>query len=268
MATLEEVLTFGRGVERKFNCHVHDDTNASASVNVDKGWWYCYGCGAKGEVGNEDELPDFTFFHRQIERTLKKAPEIYPESWLDLFDAGPVNKYWLGRFSEQACREFRLGYDATVDKPCYPLRYPNGDVAGVVHRSINGEEPKYRYPYGVDIGKMLFNYKNYLVDELWLVEGAMDVIALHEAGITAFGIFGSRLKHAQVELITRCEPKNIVLCFDKDSAGAKARVDAANMLWSKGFNLSTAKWDSEKGKDPGELALEERCSILVEPLIR
>ena len=92
MASLEEVLTFGRGVERKFNCHVHDDTNASASVNVDKGWWYCYGCGAKGEVGNEDELPDFTFFHRQIERTLKKAPEIYPETWLDLFDAGPVNK--------------------------------------------------------------------------------------------------------------------------------------------------------------------------------
>ena len=51
MSTLEEAIALGQGIERPFQCEVHDDTNASASVNVLKGVWYCHACGASGAVG-------------------------------------------------------------------------------------------------------------------------------------------------------------------------------------------------------------------------
>ena len=268
MATLEEAISTGRGIERPFNCHVHDDNNASASVNIEKGVWCCYACGARGKVGEAQEFPDFSMFHRSIEKTLQPRPEPYAESWLDVFDSGQVHPYWLSRFSEDTCRKFRLGYDFSVSKPCYPLRYPNGSVAGVVHRSIDGSHPKYRYPYGVDIGKLLFNYRPFIFDELWLVEGAMDAIALDEAGYDAFAIYGSRLKESQIDLIIKCEPKKIVLCFDKDRAGSAAKLEASQILAAKGFNVYQALWDSELGKDPAELSVKQRRDIMVAALVR
>lgn len=268
MTTLEEAIAYGRGAERSFNCHAHDDKNASASVNVDKGLWYCYTCGARGRVGEATELADYSNFHRKISRVIQEPPSPYPESWLDLFDAGPVHPYWLSRFEEETCRYFRLGYDASVGKPCYPIRYPDGQIAGLVHRSIDGEQPKYKYPWGIDIGKMLYNYRPHKVEHLWLVEGATDAMALHESGYKAFGIFGSKLKQAQIDLIVKCDPDKVVLAFDMDLAGRTAIREASVTLSARGLKIGVASWDRNLGKDPGELEVIDRHKILVKDILR
>ena len=48
--TLEDAIAVGQGVERPCRCPVHDDSQASASVNVIKGVWYCHACFASGTV--------------------------------------------------------------------------------------------------------------------------------------------------------------------------------------------------------------------------
>jgi DNA primase len=269
LTTLSEAIASGHGVERPFNCHVHPDHNASASVNVDKGLWICYACGAKGRVDDHVENPDYATLPKRIERTLAEPPQPYPESWLDLFDYGPVHPYWLGRFNEETCRHFRLGYDPSVGKPCYPLRYEDGSVAGLVYRSIDGSEPKYKYPWGIDVTKLLFNYEPTLADEVWLVEGAADAMALWECGIQdVHAIYGSELKVAQVELLLPREPERVVLAFDQDNAGMKAAMLAERLLDHWGFRSAPCRWDSKLGKDPGELPLEDRRNILVTGVAR
>jgi DNA primase len=271
MTTLAEAIANGHGAERSFNCHVHQDANASASVNVDKGLWYCYTCGARGKVGDVlDENIDWTSYHSKVERLLRPPPEPYPESWLDLFDSGPVHPYWLNRFSETTCRHFRLGYDPSEQKPCYPLRYPNGEVAGLVHRSVDGSRPKYKYPWGVDVKKLLFNYEPYAFRDIYLVEGATDAMALWEVGreIAVFAVMGSSLGTVQLDLISKCDPVNVVLAFDQDEAGNKAAAEASGMLRRRGIRTVRAAWDRDLGKDPGELTLEDRRNMLVTALVR
>lgn len=271
MTTLAEAVANGHGSERSFNCHKHDDANASASVNVDKGVWICYGCGAKGKVGEViDEFADYTGYHEKIKRILRPAPEPYPESWLDLFDSGPVHPYWLGRFSEQTCRHFRLGYDPERERPCYPLRYPTGDIAGLVYRSIDGSKPKYQYPWGVDVKKLLFGYDHYVHRTIWLVEGATDRMAMWEADpeVATFATLGSSLGTVQLDLIAKCDPRTVVLAFDQDAAGHKAAEEAAAMLRPWGITTVRPRWDRDLGKDPGELTIEQRRNILVTALVR
>jgi len=63
--------------------------------------------------------------------------------------------------------------------------------------------------------------------EAIVVEGYMDVIALHQAGIrTAVAPLGTALTEQQIELLWRMAPEPI-LCFDGDAAGQRAAQRAA-----------------------------------------
>lgn len=267
LTTLAEAIASGWGTERSFNCHVHDDSNASASVNVEKGVWFCYACGAKGKVNDVIENPDMTYLPKRIERMLEVPPEPYPESWLDLFDA-EIHEYWLERFLPTTCRHFRLGYDPSVGKPCYPLRYEDGAVAGLVYRSIDGSEPKYKYPWGIDVTQLLFNHEPYVVNDLWVTEGAADAMAVWESGVlgehdAVVAMYGSDLKMAQVDLIRRREPERVVFCTDMDNAGMQAYVRGSVLLKQAGIKSVRCTWNRALGKDPGEIPLWKRRNILV-----
>ena len=64
-------------------------------------------------------------------------------------------------------------------------------------------------------------------DALVVVEGYMDVIALHQAGFTgAVAPLGTALTEEQLEELWRLSPEP-VLCFDGDAAGARAAARAA-----------------------------------------
>lgn len=260
-SSLSEALTRGKGTERKFRCHVHGDTTASASVNVVKGLWVCYACGAHGKVDetvvsyNERELLD------DIAVLLSEPRGTYAESWLDQFDSGPVHPYWRSRFSEEACRHFRLGYDHGKGQPCYPLRDPSGAVLGLVYRNLDGTGPKYRYPAKVAIRQLLFNYDAEKRDTIILVEGAMDAIACWEVGYTAFAIYGSSLSREQIRLIQRVDPELVVLAFDADRAGEIAAVTAGNDLAECGLHTVRPGWD-DGYKDVAEMPEKYRKEIL------
>jgi hypothetical protein len=264
--TLSEALVYGHGVERAFLCPVHGDSRPSASVNTIKKVWYCYSCGAHGNLGGEALLaePDYEVMKNWITERLEEG-HVYPESWLSRWDAGPVHPYWTERVGEGAARCFRLGFDAERRAVTYPLRDPSGGVLGVVRRPLQGDRgPKYLYPTGVDVGRLLFNYSPDHTTQVVLVEGALDAIALWNVGVHAMAIYGSRLSEHQVKLIERIDPLEVWTCFDRDDAGWEA-----HKLTERSFRhrlVGRLTWPKAWGKDIDELSVDRR-RVVVQGLV-
>jgi len=263
--TLAEALLYGRGVERPFLCPEHGDSRPSASVNVVKKVWFCYTCHAHGDLTGEARLaePDYTVMRLWLDKKIAEG-QIYPEAWLDRFDAGEVHPYWVQRVGTAAAREFRLGSDPDEEAVTYPLRDPRGQVLGVVRRALGGAGPKYRYPTGVDVGRLLFQYTPAYRDAVVLVEGALDAIALWNVGVEAFAIYGSRLSEYQVHLIDKIDPTYVYTCYDLDKAGWTAHCETERAF--KHRMVTRISWPKGWGGDIAELS-EDRRRHVVDDLV-
>ena len=223
----------------------------------------CYTCGAHGHLGGEALLaePDYESTKRWLESELAE-PTVYPESWLNRYDAGPIHWYWTERVGDDAARAFRLGYDAEADAVTYPLRDPCGRVLGVVRRPLGGDGPKYKYPWGVDMGRLLFNYTPDQREVVVLCEGALDAIALWNSGVHAFAIYGSQLSVDQVNLIDRIDPTTIYTCYDADDAGRKVHLQTCQLFRHR--LVSRLTWPRAWGKDIDEIGPTRRQRVLSE----
>jgi hypothetical protein len=259
--TLAEALRWGRGVERPFLCPEHGDSRPSASVNIIKRKWYCYTCHAHGDLNGEAMLaePDYLSMKLWLDNKLAEGT-VYPESWLNRWDAGPVHPYWLGRVGEAAARVHRLGNDAEAEAVTYPLRDPTGQVLGVVRRSLLGGGPKYKYPAGIDVGRLLFNYTPEHREAVVLTEGALDAIALWNVGIDAFAIYGSRLSVAQVRLIDRIDPEYVYTCYDQDEAGWRAHRETEKAFAHR--LVCRLSWPRAWGGDIDEIGETRRRKVV------
>jgi Toprim-like len=259
--TLAEALRYGRGVERPFLCPEHGDSRPSASVNIIKKVWWCYTCHAHGRLTGEALLaePDYQQMKLWLEAKMAEGT-IYPEAWLSRYDAGPVHPYWTDRVGEVAARRFRLGFDAEGGAVTYPLRDPAGQVLGVVRRSLGGDGPKYKYPAGVDVGRLLFNYTADHREAVVLTEGALDAIALWNVGVDAFAIYGSRLSVAQVRLIDRIDPEFVYTAYDLDDAGWLAYRETERAF--KHRLVTRLTWPRAWGGDIDEIGETRRRKVV------
>lgn len=260
--TLEEALASGRGNERPFNCISpdHDDQNASASVNVTKGVWYCYSCMASGTVG--DHVPTVEEAVAVLAGT--KDARVYPESWLDLYDTDHVSPYWAARVGVEVAHSNRCGTDP-FGLPTYPIRDPQGRLMGVVTRHEDDPKQKYHYPFRVSTSRTLYgSLKPCRV--LVLVEGAGDVMALQQAGVPrgwgAAGVYGAGIHHPQLELIHAMNPRLIVAGFDNDEAGQKAGDRARTQLTEMGYFVASDPWSSIGVKDAGAAPVSKRIPAI------
>lgn len=250
-ATLSEALASGRGTERPFRCHVHDDSNASASVNVLKGVWTCYACGAHGAVDGVDLIPEA----KELLEILKGdyPVRVLPEAWLDLFDAHESSPYWAGRFGDGIATRYRCGTHPVSGLPTYPIRNAAGQPLGVVVRS--DEHPKYKYPYGVSTSRTFFGELR-PAPVVVLVEGAADVMAIATGGIpsdwSVLGCYGAGLHKPQRDLLASLNPYIVVAAFDDDDAGRSAMNRAEASIADIAPCVSYL-WGSIGANDPGDL---------------
>lgn len=254
--TLAEALRSGRGNERPFRCHVHEDTNASASVNVLKGLWYCYACHARGKVDSKT-VPSIAEIEAMLEP--ERGVRVYPESWLALFR--PIDyaqSYWGQRFPEWLCWYADLGMDPFTGNATYPVRTPNGFLAGVCQRQEEGE-PKYKYPPRWAASRTLHGMEHSPAGEcITLVEGAADAMALWEVGIPALATYGAGLHFPQVEMVHRYNPRVVLTGFDMDPAGFRATELTLDLLGGD-FDMESIHWPR---KDPGDCTPEERVEAV------
>jgi DNA primase len=141
----------------------------------------------------------------------------------------------------------------------FPIADRQGRVVAFGGRIISGEGPKYINSRETEIyhkGQTLFAIDLALPEirrtkTAYLAEGYMDVIALHQAGITnALAPLGTAFTDDQAKLLSRWADR-INLVFDSDEAGQNAAVKAILTCRKNGLACSVAVPGGE-GSQKGE----------------
>jgi DNA primase len=167
-------------------------------------------------------------------------------------------------------RERGEPYDRFRGRLMFPISGLDGEVIGFGGRVMPGagdklakyinspESPVYkksRVLYGIDLARESIRRSRTAI----LVEGYFDVIGLHQAGIpNAVAVCGTALTPEHVELLKRCDCREIVLLFDGDAAGLAGPARAAEALLPSGLSGKVAVLPAQAGKvDPDEFAREK-----------
>lgn len=107
---------------------------------------------------------------------------------------------------------------------------------------------KSRVIYGLNKAKNEIKAKDLIV----LVEGQMDVIACHQAGMTnVVAVSGTALTEEQIRLFKRYS-NNLAVAFDADEAGQKAAERSLDMALIQGLNVRVIRLPANAGKDADE----------------
>jgi DNA primase len=127
-------------------------------------------------------------------------------------------------------------YELFFNRVMFPIRDRRGSVISFGGRVLGDTQPKYlngpetpvfakrRSLYGLDRARELRGKA-----EIVVVEGYMDVIALHQAGFPgAVAPLGTALTEDQLGELWRLSPAPL-LCFDGDAAGRRAATRAAEL---------------------------------------
>ncbi len=147
------------------------------------------------------------------------------------------------------------------DRVIFPIRDRRGRLISFGGRTLGDAKPK--YINGPETPVFSKKHSLYALDlaregvrtgPLVVVEGYMDVIALHQAGFGgAVAPLGTALTAEQLGLLWRMSPVP-TLCFDGDAAGARAAARAAELclpLVTPEQSLRFARLPT--GKDPDDL---------------
>ena len=146
--------------------------------------------------------------------------------------------------------------DRFSDRVMFPIIDLRGNVIGFGGRIMSDIKPKYLNTAetpAFNKSRNLFALrfaKQKAQGQLILVEGYMDVIALHQAGFeNTVATLGTALTQDQAAIIKRyCD--EVVICYDADEAGQKATQRAISILRPTGLNIKIVKVPD--GKDPDE----------------
>ena len=279
-------------------CPFHNEKTPSFTVSSDKQFYYCFGCGAKGnalgfvmEFDNIDfpeavdnlagtlgmEVPKEEISPHQQQKQQERislydlsgsASEFYQQQ-LRFHDnrQAPIEYLKKRGLSGKAAKFFQIGYaplgwdnlkstlgtdeeklqglvdaglviekdsgktyDRFRNRVIYPIRDLRGRTIGFGARTLGDDKPKYLNSpetpifnkghelYGLyECRQIRQTLKRFLV-----VEGYMDVVALHEFGIHyAVATLGTATSDTHLNKLFKIAPE-IVFCFDGDEAGRRA----------------------------------------------
>ncbi len=121
-------------------------------------------------------------------------------------------------------------YDRFRDRVMFPIRDSRGRVIAFGGRVLGDDKPKYLNSPETPVfhkGQELYGLyearqANRDLDEILVVEGYMDVIALAQSGLrNAVATLGTATSEEHLKRLFRLVP-SVVFCFDGDNAGRKA----------------------------------------------
>ncbi len=305
-------------------CPFHNEKTPSFTVYPESRSFYCFGCGAGGDVISFVRRMDNLDYVEAVKAVAQMAGVSMPEDGYDdtlskqrmrLLEANreaarffnaclmdPKNKdaldYFLKRnLSINTIRRFGLGYapndwrelinhlkskgftehelvlanlarrsdkngranyyDNFRNRVMFPIIDLRGNVIAFGGRVMDDSKPKYintsdTLVYKKSNGVFGMNLaKNNNDNKFILVEGYMDVIALHQAGFTnAIACLGTAFTSEQANLLSRYA-EEIIICYDNDEAGRTATARALGVLGKTGLKLRVVRMSG--GKDADEI---------------
>lgn len=181
----------------------------------------------------------------ELYQELKKQGFEEPE----ILESGLVNKNDKGQY-----------IDRYRNRLMFPICDSRGKVIAFGGRVLDDTKPKYiNSPENIvySKGRNLFGLnvaKKGDTKQLLIVEGYMDVISLHQRGITnVVAPLGTALTQQQGWLL-RKNTEKIILSFDSDEAGLMAKMRALDILQNMGCDLRIIQM--EGAKDPDEYIIK------------
>ena len=334
---VEEVISSYMKLEKagknfKGRCPFHNEKTPSFFVAPDRGSFYCFGCGAKGDIFTFVEQFEGLDFMGSLKLLAERAgipiafenkeKKTERERLYSVMEAAAI--FYQGRFDGEAkeyiskrgvkdetVKEFRIGfapqgwrnlrdalakkgfadadmeraglvkrkdagdyYDRFRDRVMFPICDSSGRVIAFSGRLLHEKEGEGKYIntpdsllydksavlYGIDKAKGEIRKRDYTI----LVEGQMDLIMSHQAGIkNTVAASGTALADDTISrehvtnnlgIIRRLSP-NLLIAFDADKAGKNAALRAARIALNLGMDVKIA--DIEGGKDPADIVLAD-----------
>ncbi|MBR2994679.1 DNA primase [Candidatus Saccharibacteria bacterium] len=154
----------------------------------------------------------------------------------------------------------RFKTDLFRDRMMVPFIDTSGNVIGFTARILKQGEPKYlntpetllfnksRFVFGLYQAKETIRREGYVV----IVEGNMDVISSHQAGVkSAVATSGTAMTEQHLKILSNLT-SDIRLAYDGDAAGIKATERAIMLAGDLGIDLTVIS-DYHGAKDPDEL---------------
>ncbi len=308
----------GRG-QLKGLCPFHNEKTPSFHVHQDRGFFYCFGCQAKGDIFDFVMRSQSVEFFDALQLLGTRAGiEVTPQApqaskRRDLFELntmalaffrsqlpGPGFDYLKRReLSQESIDTFELGYapdtwdallkhalahglreddlldagllaenssgrryDRFRNRVVFPIKDYLGRVVGFSGRVLDDSLPKYlntpetelfkkaELLYGLDLAKGPIR----ATGECLVVEGYMDVIALHQTGFSnAVAALGANVTAEQASLLSRFDVHRLFLAFDADEAGQRAVLSALEQSVGRQFLVRAVTIPT--GKDPADAVL-------------
>ena len=225
----------------RYELHKNADKNKSASFNLIKGLWICYGCDKRGSIVHiinkfdnknlsslkeiEPVVDDDTSLIDRILNIIEiinhDTPTIVNELIEEVLDTLDYNHDYLKsrNKSESTYRHFQVGYDMPTDSIALPIYNLSGNnIMGIQCRNLN-TLPKYNFILKCDKSKTFFGTQH--IDD-WafpiIVEGAFSVLNFFENGYrNVIATLGSP-SDTQIDHINKLSVMP-TLIFDNDLAG-------------------------------------------------
>src|SRR5271170_684171 len=292
-------------------CPFHDEKTPSFSVNAERGFFHCFGCGVGGSAFNFIMRVEGLTFPEAVRSLAKKygvtilehdvagpaagereamlkasevAAEFFAHVLWNTTDGAMARDYLKARgISVETARGFMLGfapsrpsslakalekrglrdagvkvglvkrdgsdaYDMFRGRVMFPIRNAQGRAIAFGGRVLDARLPKYinspesplyskaRTLYGLyEARQAISSSASTGKDRAILVEGYFDVIALWQAGFKeAVAGCGTALTVDQLRVLNRYT-KNVIGCFDGDTAGRKASMRALEIFLQAGL---------------------------------
>lgn len=260
----------------KIVCPFHQDEKPSMQINIDTNFFYCYGCGAKGNVlefiqkmENCSSLKAIVVYNKIIhdkasrnvivKQTVKKSKKESISDAKIYFYSLPEYDWTTKNEHEALSYMLKRGFTRSALNASgarmnfndeYPVIFPmvdNGKFKGYVSRSINKEtQRKYLYNEGFSRRNTLVG--NYLKDYVVICEGYMDWLKFKQYGINnCVAILGWKITDEQISKLQQKGITKVISALDNTDTGEKGTAYLKEYFDVYRFQFPRSI------KDPGDL---------------
>lgn len=244
----------------KIVCPFHGDLNPSMQINLNKSFFYCYGCGIHGSTVElvkafEPTLNTFEVY-RKVAEIAKgntgpnntaasaepsfKSKASYREgiglardfyynlpktNWFKVDEDAFGIKMYMNKRGFKTSTLNKAQAKATYNK-LYPIVFPmfdNGVFRGYVMRTDDPTvEGERKYMYNKGFKRRITLPGDYKYHTVVLVEGFLDMLKAKQIGIKyVVAVLGWKLTGEQLEKLKKSGVKTIICALDNDDAGNK-----------------------------------------------